>query len=81
MIDYYDKKDTEETVVRLSGHTASINSISFTPFESSSTLFLGSVSDDSTCRIWDVFTKSADVILLGSPGIAVRWNRADPFLV
>jgi len=60
-------------VVLLSGHSDYINSCSFSPSESA--LRLASVSDDHSCRIWDVEAETeTDILQLRSAGTSVKFH-------
>nr|XP_039249029.1 nucleoporin Nup37-like [Styela clava] len=73
VINVYTADLKEEAVENsLEGHTDCVNHISFEPIEGQE---LASVSDDYSCKVWDV--DSGDVIVsfpLQYPGVSVCWH-------
>ena len=56
-----------------------MNCVTFDPDKGSQ---IASVSDDHTCRIWDVTDQSQQACFaLGAPGVSVRWNQQEPMKV
>ncbi|XP_028672346.1 LOW QUALITY PROTEIN: nucleoporin Nup37 [Erpetoichthys calabaricus] len=58
------------------GHSDYINQLVFEPREGHQ---IASVSDDLTCRIWDLDGKQETSFLLHSPGMSVCWHLEDAF--
>lgn len=70
-----DLQDKHEVKV-LEGHTSYINHLVFEPIEGKQ---IASVSDDHTCRVWDVDGNEHSTLRLSSPGISVCWHPEDVF--
>ena len=62
----------------LDGHTDYINALCYDPDKGE---FLASVSDDLTCRIWDMDGGQTACLPLGSPGMDVAWHHEDSMKV
>ncbi|KAJ7330206.1 Nucleoporin Nup37 [Desmophyllum pertusum] len=70
-----DGRDSSSVTV-LEGHLSYINDCIIEPV---SGLDVASVSDDHTCRLWDLETgKEKTCIPLGSSGVSVKWNPSEP---
>ncbi|EDO42630.1 predicted protein [Nematostella vectensis] len=68
------KADTSVSV--MTGHTGYINACCYEPLRGEQ---IASVSDDYTCRLWDVETSATKACIpLSSPGMAVKWNPNEP---
>ncbi|MBN3303686.1 nucleoporin Nup37 [Amia ocellicauda] len=65
--DLQDKYEVKE----MEGHSDYINHLIFEPREGQQ---IASVSDDHTCRIWDLDGKQTVSFLLRSPGMSVCWH-------
>lgn len=64
------------TVTTLEGHLSYINDCVIEPVTG---LNVASVSDDHTCRLWDLETGAQKTsIPLGSAGMSVKWNPVEP---
>jgi nuclear pore complex protein Nup37 len=72
---YYNSFSTNDSQhITLEGHTNYINSIACAPL--SQGFLIASVSDDHSCRIWDLETgQDVSSLLLKSPGVAVKWHN------
>ncbi|CAL1568433.1 unnamed protein product [Knipowitschia caucasica] len=55
----------------MEGHTSYINHLVFEPTEGKQ---IASVSDDHTCRVWDLDGNENTTLRLRSPGISVCWH-------
>ncbi|XP_053320570.1 nucleoporin Nup37 [Spea bombifrons] len=60
----------------IEGHSSYINDVVFCSSEGSD---IASVSDDHTCRIWDLAGNQTAVFMLRSPGMSVAWHPEEPF--
>lgn len=70
-----DLKDNS-TVQMLDGHESYINDCVFNPLQGDA---IASVSDDHTCRIWDVESGQETALFhLTSPGVSVKWIPNEP---
>ncbi|KAF7229363.1 nucleoporin Nup37 isoform X1 [Nothobranchius furzeri] len=58
-------------VKAMEGHTSYINHLVFEPTEGKQ---IASVSDDHTCRLWDLEGNETCVLRLRSPGVSVCWH-------
>uniref|UniRef100_A0A672J6E4 Nucleoporin Nup37 n=1 Tax=Salarias fasciatus TaxID=181472 RepID=A0A672J6E4_SALFA len=65
-----DLQDRHEVKV-IEGHTSYINHLVFEPTEGKQ---IASVSDDNTCRVWDLDGNECVTLRLRSPGISVCWH-------
>uniref|UniRef100_A0A8D0CC78 Nucleoporin Nup37 n=1 Tax=Salvator merianae TaxID=96440 RepID=A0A8D0CC78_SALMN len=72
---YSDLQDTNEYKL-LDGHSDYINDLVFSPKEGQE---IASVSDDHTCRVWDLEGNLKASFVLRSPGMSVGWHPEDPF--
>ncbi|KAK1168877.1 nucleoporin Nup37 [Acipenser oxyrinchus oxyrinchus] len=70
-----DLQDRHEVKV-MDGHSDYINDLVFDPREGQQ---IASVSDDHTCRIWDLDGSQKISFLLRSPGMSVCWHPEDAF--
>uniref|UniRef100_A0AAY4C293 Nucleoporin Nup37 n=1 Tax=Denticeps clupeoides TaxID=299321 RepID=A0AAY4C293_9TELE len=70
-----DAKDRHEVKV-IEGHTSYVNQLVFEPTEGKQ---IASVSDDHTCRIWDLDGNEAAVFRLRSPGTSVCWHPEEMY--
>ncbi|KAH0516360.1 Nucleoporin Nup37 [Microtus ochrogaster] len=70
-----DLQDKNEYKV-LEGHSDFINDLVFHPKEGHE---IASVSDDHTCRIWNLEGKQTAHFLLHSPGMSVCWHPEEAF--
>ncbi|XP_076153524.1 nucleoporin Nup37 isoform X1 [Alosa pseudoharengus] len=68
-----DLKDSHE-VKEIEGHTSYINHLVFEPTEGKQ---IASVSDDHTCRVWDLDGNETALFKLRSPGMSVCWHPAE----
>ncbi|XP_063074152.1 nucleoporin Nup37 isoform X1 [Engraulis encrasicolus] len=68
-----DLKDNHE-VKEMEGHASYINHVVFEPTEGRQ---IASVSDDHTCRVWDLEGNEAALFKLRSPGMSVCWHPAE----
>lgn len=60
----------------MEGHTSYINHVVFEPTEGKQ---IASVSDDHTCRIWDLEGNETMSLRLWSPGVTVCWHPEEMF--
>ncbi|MEE6507595.1 hypothetical protein FKM82_026906 [Ascaphus truei] len=60
----------------IEGHSGYINDLVFSPHEGKN---IASVSDDHTCRIWDLEGNQIAIFVLRSPGMSVAWHPEDAF--
>ncbi|XP_038851560.1 nucleoporin Nup37-like isoform X2 [Salvelinus namaycush] len=60
----------------MEGHTSYINHLVFEPTEGKQ---MASVSDDHTCRVWDLEGNETTTFRLRSPGVSVCWHPEDAF--
>ncbi|XP_078273252.1 nucleoporin Nup37 [Rhinoraja longicauda] len=60
----------------IEGHTDYINDLVFDPINGKQ---IASVSDDHTCRIWDLDGNQKTSFLLHSPGMSLCWHPEDVF--
>ncbi|XP_067283389.1 nucleoporin Nup37 [Pseudorasbora parva] len=58
----------------MEGHTSYINHLVFEPAEGKQ---IASVSDDHTCRLWDLDGNETTSFRLRSPGVSVCWHPED----
>uniref|UniRef100_A0A3P9DHN3 Nucleoporin 37 n=1 Tax=Maylandia zebra TaxID=106582 RepID=A0A3P9DHN3_9CICH len=72
-----DLQDRHEVKV-MEGHTSYINHLVFEPMEGKQ---IASVSDDHTCRVWDLDGNESATFRLQSPGISVCWHPKEVFKV
>uniref|UniRef100_A0A5F8AU40 Nucleoporin 37 n=1 Tax=Macaca mulatta TaxID=9544 RepID=A0A5F8AU40_MACMU len=72
-----DLQDKNEYKV-LEGHTDFINGLVFDPKEGQE---IASVSDDHTCRIWNLEGVQTAHFVLHSPGMSVCWHPEETFKV
>uniref|UniRef100_A0A3Q2E918 Nucleoporin Nup37 n=1 Tax=Cyprinodon variegatus TaxID=28743 RepID=A0A3Q2E918_CYPVA len=70
-----DLQDRHEVKV-MEGHTSYINDLVFEPTEGKQIV---SVSDDHTCRLWDLDGNETAVLRLRSPGVSVCWHPQEVF--
>ncbi|XP_005800016.2 nucleoporin Nup37 isoform X1 [Xiphophorus maculatus] len=70
-----DLKDQNEFKV-MEGHSSYINHLVFEPTEGKR---IASVSDDHTCRLWDLDGNETAVLRLHSPGMSVCWHPQEEF--
>ncbi|XP_018602601.1 nucleoporin Nup37 [Scleropages formosus] len=70
-----DLQDRHE-VKEMEGHTDNINHLVFEPTEGKQ---IASVSDDLTCRLWDLEGNQTTSFLLHSPGMSVCWHPEEVF--
>ncbi|XP_023672670.1 nucleoporin Nup37 [Paramormyrops kingsleyae] len=70
-----DLQDRHEMQV-MEGHTDYINDLVFEPSEGKQ---LASVSDDLTCRLWDLEGNQTASFLLRSPGMSVCWHPEEVY--
>lgn len=61
-------------VKTIEGHTSYINHLVFEPTEGKQ---IASVSDDHTCRLWDLDGNQTALFKLRSPGMSVCWHPAE----
>uniref|UniRef100_A0A8C6PUT9 Nucleoporin Nup37 n=1 Tax=Nothobranchius furzeri TaxID=105023 RepID=A0A8C6PUT9_NOTFU len=66
-----DLQERHEVKVAMEGHTSYINHLVFEPTEGKQ---IASVSDDHTCRLWDLEGNETCVLRLRSPGVSVCWH-------
>nr|XP_057921821.1 nucleoporin Nup37 isoform X2 [Doryrhamphus excisus]XP_057921822.1 nucleoporin Nup37 isoform X2 [Doryrhamphus excisus]XP_057921823.1 nucleoporin Nup37 isoform X2 [Doryrhamphus excisus]XP_057921824.1 nucleoporin Nup37 isoform X2 [Doryrhamphus excisus]XP_057921825.1 nucleoporin Nup37 isoform X2 [Doryrhamphus excisus]XP_057921826.1 nucleoporin Nup37 isoform X2 [Doryrhamphus excisus]XP_057921827.1 nucleoporin Nup37 isoform X2 [Doryrhamphus excisus]XP_057921828.1 nucleoporin Nup37 isoform X2 [D len=66
-------QDRHEVKV-MGGHSSFINHLVFEPTEGKQ---IASVSDDHTCRVWDLDGRETTTFRLRSPGISVCWHPED----
>ena len=59
----------------IKGHKDYINSLTFEPIKGE---VIASVSDDYTCRLWDLDGRQRALFPLKSAGMSVCWNQNDP---
>ncbi|KAM8910346.1 nucleoporin Nup37 isoform 2-T2 [Spinachia spinachia] len=62
----------------MEGHTSYINHLVFEPTEGKQ---IASVSDDHTCRVWDLDGTQSCALRLRSPGVSVCWHPEEAFKV
>nr|XP_015207375.1 PREDICTED: nucleoporin Nup37 [Lepisosteus oculatus] len=62
----------------MEGHTNYINHLNFEPREGKQ---IASVSDDHTCRVWELDGSQSASFLLRSPGMSVCWHPEEAFKV
>ncbi|KAI4873703.1 hypothetical protein NFI96_023389, partial [Prochilodus magdalenae] len=62
----------------MEGHTSYINHVVFEPTEGKQ---IASVSDDHTCRVWDLEGNETVSFRLWSPGVSVCWHPEEVFKV
>lgn len=76
-VNVYSTDLKEDTVVSaLLGHTSNINCIAFEPLEGQE---LASVSDDHSCKVWEVETGNLLVSFpLQYPGVSICWHPLQP---
>lgn len=60
----------------IEGHSGYINDLVFAPKEGKD---IASVSDDHTCRIWDLDGNQKASFVLRSPGMSVCWHPSEEF--
>ncbi|XP_030643041.1 nucleoporin Nup37 [Chanos chanos] len=60
----------------MEGHTSYINDLVFEPTEGKQ---IASVSDDHTCRLWDLEGNETAVFRLSSPGMSLCWHPEEVF--
>uniref|UniRef100_A0AAR2KHT6 Nucleoporin Nup37 n=1 Tax=Pygocentrus nattereri TaxID=42514 RepID=A0AAR2KHT6_PYGNA len=60
----------------MEGHTSYINHVVFEPTEGKQ---IASVSDDHTCRVWDLDGNETVSFRLWSPGVSVCWHPEEVF--
>lgn len=60
----------------MEGHTSYINQLVFEPTEGKQ---IASVSDDHTCRLWNLDGNETTSFTLRSPGVSVCWHPEDAF--
>ncbi|XP_073431270.1 nucleoporin Nup37 isoform X2 [Dendrobates tinctorius] len=60
----------------LQGHQAYINDVVFSSSDGNE---IASVSDDHTCRIWDLAGNQIAVFMLRSPGMSVVWHPLEAY--
>lgn len=60
----------------IEGHTSYINHVVFEPTEGKQ---IASVSDDHTCRVWDLEGNESVSFRLWSPGVTVCWHPVEVF--
>ncbi|XP_071791981.1 nucleoporin Nup37-like [Asterias amurensis] len=66
----------EQDVMELfEGHSDHINDVAFEPTEGQ---LIASVSDDHTCRVWDMEGSQKICFALKAAGMSARWNSQDP---
>ncbi|KAM8973149.1 nucleoporin Nup37 [Pelodytes ibericus] len=65
-----DFQDKQEYKI-LEGHSGYINDVVFSSHEGKD---IASVSDDHTCRIWDLVGNQKAMFMLRSPGMSVAWH-------
>ncbi|MGH0117207.1 UNVERIFIED_CONTAM: hypothetical protein FKN15_046128 [Acipenser sinensis] len=70
-----DLQDRHEVKV-MDGHSDYVNDLVFDPKDGQQ---IASVSDDHTCRIWDLDGSQKISFLLRSPGMSVCWHPEDAF--
>ncbi|XP_063783872.1 nucleoporin Nup37 [Pseudophryne corroboree] len=70
-----DFQDQNEYKV-IEGHSGYINDVVFCSYEGSE---IASVSDDHTCRIWDLVGNQIAKFMLRSPGMSVAWHPEEAF--
>uniref|UniRef100_A0A673BMK9 Nucleoporin Nup37 n=1 Tax=Sphaeramia orbicularis TaxID=375764 RepID=A0A673BMK9_9TELE len=70
-----DLQDRHEVKV-MEGHTSYINHLVFEPTQGRQ---IASVSDDHTCRVWDLDGCETTTLRLRSPGISVCWHPEEVF--
>lgn len=77
VVNVYSTDLKEETLVTsLEGHLDSVNAVAYEPLEG---LELASVSDDHSCKVWDVETQELLVSFpLQYSGVAVCWHPQQP---
>ncbi|XP_070534305.1 nucleoporin Nup37-like isoform X2 [Ptychodera flava] len=66
---------SEDTVTVMDGHTSYVNDVVFEPTEGQQ---IASVSDDHTCRVWDLDGLQRACFPLYSPGMSVCWHPDEP---
>ncbi|XP_013381292.1 nucleoporin Nup37 [Lingula anatina] len=64
----------EDAVQLLEGHTDYVNDVVFEPEKGDQ---LASVSDDHTCRVWDLSGVQKASFPLGSAGMSIKWHPMD----
>ncbi|XP_078000301.1 nucleoporin Nup37-like [Glandiceps talaboti] len=69
-----DLKDNDNVKV-LEGHRSFVNDVIFEPTQGQQ---IASVSDDSTCRIWDMDGLQRACFPLYSPGMSICWHPDEP---
>ncbi|KAG9490538.1 hypothetical protein GDO78_006070 [Eleutherodactylus coqui] len=60
----------------LKGHTSYINDVVFSSSEGNE---IASVSDDHTCRVWDLAGNRIAMFMLRSPGMSVVWHPLEAY--
>ncbi|XP_028305804.1 nucleoporin Nup37 isoform X2 [Gouania willdenowi] len=60
----------------MEGHSSYVNHVVFEPTEGKQ---IASVSDDHTCRVWDVDGTESVIFRLLSPGVSVCWHSQEVF--
>nr|XP_060632860.1 nucleoporin Nup37 [Anolis sagrei ordinatus]XP_060632862.1 nucleoporin Nup37 [Anolis sagrei ordinatus] len=70
-----DLQDKDEYKV-LEGHSDYINDLVFSPKDGQQ---IASVSDDHTCRVWDLEGNLKNYFILHSPGMSVSWHPEEEF--
>ncbi|KAK3545002.1 hypothetical protein QTP86_032707 [Hemibagrus guttatus] len=60
----------------MEGHSSYINHVVFEPTEGKQ---IASVSDDHTCRVWDLEGNESMLFRLWSPGVSVCWHPVEVF--
>lgn len=60
----------------MEGHTSYINQLVFEPIEGKQ---IASVSDDHTCRVWDLDGNETISFTLRSPGVGICWHPEEAF--
>ncbi|XP_026877392.2 nucleoporin Nup37 [Electrophorus electricus] len=63
-------------VTVMKGHTNYVNHVVFEPTEGKQ---IASVSDDHTCRVWDLEGREAASFRLWSPGVSVCWHPEEAY--
>ncbi|XP_071494497.1 nucleoporin Nup37-like [Diadema antillarum] len=69
-----DLKD-QDTVQVIKGHKDYVNALTFEPIKGE---IIASVSDDYSCRLWDLDGRQRMMFPLKSAGMSVCWNQNDP---
>ncbi|XP_078583436.1 nucleoporin Nup37-like [Branchiostoma floridae x Branchiostoma japonicum] len=65
----------KDSIQVLEGHTDYVNDVVFEPTNGEQ---VASVSDDHTCRVWDLDGTQKAVMPLKGQGVSVRWHPEDP---